>query len=106
MELRPRLILLPLQPIAPRVAGAAACLECELLDAIPVPGTRSTHWRLARGHGAVASGAFLGPRGYGSTKALRPVPRALNDYTRWGGVQAAAPQLGHHDKAHDKATGY
>ena len=71
---------------APRVRDAVACLECELLELIPVPGTTFT---MALGQVVMVhvQERCLGLSGAASAEALRPVGKlALNDYTRLGEV--------------------
>ncbi len=80
---------------APRVRDAAACLECELLEMIPVPGTTFT---MALGQVVMVhvQERCLGAAGTASAEALRPVGKlALNDYTRLGEVfELVRPRLG------------
>lgn len=89
------LIAVPSSRIAaPRVQDAAACLECELLELIPVPGTTFT---MALGQVVMVhvQERCLGASGTASAEALRPVGKlALNDYTRLGEVfELVRPRL-------------
>jgi flavin reductase (DIM6/NTAB) family NADH-FMN oxidoreductase RutF len=71
---------------APRMRDAVACLECELLELNPVPGTTFT---MALGQVVMVhvQERCLGPSGAASAEGLRPVGKlALNDYTRLGEV--------------------
>ncbi|MCP9915358.1 flavin reductase family protein [Cyanobium sp. ATX 6F1] len=80
---------------APRLRDAAACLECELLKLIPVPGTTFT---MVLGQVVMlhVQERCLGPSGTASAEALRPVGKlALNDYTRLGEMfELVRPTLG------------
>ncbi|MCT0214374.1 MULTISPECIES: flavin reductase family protein [unclassified Synechococcus] len=77
-----------------RVEDAAACLECELLELIPVPGTTFT---MALGQVVMVhvQERCLGRTASASAEALRPVGKlASNDYTRLGEVfELVRPRL-------------
>ncbi|MCP9850994.1 flavin reductase family protein [Cyanobium sp. Morenito 9A2] len=80
--------------VAPRVRDAAACLECELMELIPVRGT-SFCMALGRVVMVHVQERCLGPSGAAMAQALRPVGKlALNDYTPLGEVfELVRPRL-------------
>ncbi|MEA5422048.1 flavin reductase family protein [Synechococcus sp. CCY9202] len=80
---------------APRIEAAAACMECDCIDLIPVPGTRFT-MALGRIVMVHVQSRCLTESGMASPEALRPVGKlALNAYTKLGELfELQRPRLG------------